>query len=135
MKKSPPLRWSAFLPALLFLLAAPAWAGSVTGRVLDANGKPVPGAKVQWTAYRSDDEALLDLTDGKDPAVLGETSADAEGRFRVPLDKPGVSVALARLSGGTPVGALRGSLRLRGRGLRVRRPAPGRAADDRAGRG
>ena len=67
MKKSPPLRWSALLPALLFLLAGQARAGSVTGRVLDANGKPIAGAKVQWTAYRSDDEALLEWTEAEKP--------------------------------------------------------------------
>src|SRR6266542_2220687 len=94
MKDSAAFRWSTLAPALLFLLAAQARAGSVTGRVLDASGKPIAGAKVQWMAYRSDDEVLLDETAGKDPAVLGETSADAQGQFRVVLDKPGVSIAL-----------------------------------------
>src|SRR6266542_4936628 len=94
MKNLAAFRWGALAPALLFLLAAQARAGSITGRVLDASGKPTAGAKVQWTAYRSDDEALLDETAGKDPAVLGETSADAQGQFRVVLDKPGVAVAL-----------------------------------------
>ena len=93
---------SSFAAALLFFCVSQARAGSVTGRVLDASGKPIAGAKVQWTAYRSDDEALLDETAGKDPAVLGETSADAEGRFRVVLDKPGVSVALRVLAQGHP---------------------------------
>ncbi len=102
MRKSTPSRWSMLAPALLFLIAAQARAGSVTGRVLDAGGKPVAGAKVQWTAYRSDDEALLDLTAGRDPAVLGETSTDAEGRFRAVLDKPGVSAALRVVVGGHP---------------------------------
>ncbi len=103
MKKSSALRWSALAPALLFFLAAEARGGSVTGRVLDASGKPVAGAKVQWTAYRSDAEVLLDETLGRDPAVLGETSADAEGRFRIVLDKPGVSVALrVQAQGHTP---------------------------------
>ncbi len=94
MKNPAAFRWSTLAPVLLFLLAAQARAGSVTGRVLDASGKPIAGAKVQWTAYRSDDEVLLDETAGKDPAVLGETSADAQGQFRVVLDKPGVAVAL-----------------------------------------
>jgi protocatechuate 3,4-dioxygenase beta subunit len=57
---------------------------------------------VQWTAYRSDDEALLDQTAGTDPAILGEMAVDAEGRFRVALDKPGVSVALRFLAAGLP---------------------------------
>src|SRR6266545_4953385 len=80
MKNLAAFRWRALATALLFLLAAQARAGSVTGRVLDASGKPIAGAKVQWMAYRSDDEVLLDDTAGKDPAVL---------------DKPGVSVALS----------------------------------------
>jgi protocatechuate 3,4-dioxygenase beta subunit len=94
MKNLAAFRWSTLAPVLLFLLAAQARAGSVTGRVLDASGKPIAGAKVQWTAYRSDDEVLLDETAGKAPAVLGETSTDAQGQFRVVLDKPGVSIAL-----------------------------------------
>src|SRR6266508_5971942 len=102
MKNLAAFRRRALAPALLFLLAAQARAGSVTGRVLDASGKPITGAKVQWTAYRSDDEALLDETAGKDLAVLGETSADAQGQFRVVLDTPGVSVALRVFARGHP---------------------------------
>src|SRR5512141_2967263 len=77
MKNLAAFRSRALAPALLFLLAAQARAGSVTGRVLDPSGKPVAGAKVQWTAYRSDDEGLIDLTLGNEPAVLGETATDA----------------------------------------------------------
>jgi len=102
MKNLAAFRWRMLATALLFLLAAQARGGSVTGRVLDASGKPVAGAKVQWTAYRSDDEVLLDETAGKDPAVLGETSADAQGQFRVVLDKPGVSIALRVFAQGRP---------------------------------
>ncbi len=102
MKNLAAFRWRTLATALLFLLAAQARAGSVTGRVLDASGKPIAGAKVQWTAYRSDDEVLLDETVGKDPAVLGETSADAQGQFRVVLDKPGVSIALRVFAQGRP---------------------------------
>lgn len=91
------------LGALALLLCAPeARAGSITGRILDASGKPAANAKIQWTAFRSDDEVLLDQTAGTDPAILGETAVDAEGRFRVALDKPGVSVALRVLSSGLP---------------------------------
>ncbi len=102
MKKWAALRWSALAPALLFFLAAGARGGSISGRVLDSSGKPITGARVQWTAYRSDDEALLDETAGKDPAVLGEAASDADGRFRVILDKPGVSVALRIVAPGRP---------------------------------
>src|SRR6266508_4771604 len=102
MKNLAAFRWRALAPALLFLLAAQSRAGSVTGRVLDASGKPTASAKVQWMAYRSDDEVLLDETAGKDPAILGETSADAQGQFRIVLDKPGVSVALRVLAQARP---------------------------------
>jgi protocatechuate 3,4-dioxygenase beta subunit len=95
-------RWIVLAASFLFVLAAKARAGSITGRVLDPAGKPIAGAKIQWTAYRNDDEVLLDETAGKDPVVLGETAADAGGRFRVVLDKPGVSVALRVLSSGLP---------------------------------
>lgn len=95
-------RLSALAVSLLLLCASEARAGSITGRVLDSSGKPAAGAKVQWTAYRSDDEILLDLTAGTDPAILGETATDAEGRFRAALDKPGVSVALRVLPAGLP---------------------------------
>ena len=102
MKTLTAFKWSAGLAAFLALFAARAEAGSVTGRVLDPSGKPVAGAKVQWTAYRADDESLLDLTIGNEPVVLGEMATDAEGRFRVVLDKPGVSVALRVVSSGLP---------------------------------
>src|ERR1700693_4177917 len=95
-------RIAAPVAALFLLWASEALAGSITGRVLDSSGKPAASAKVQWTAYRSDDETLLDQTAGTDPVVLGETAVDAEGRFRVALDKPGVSVALRVLSAGPP---------------------------------
>lgn len=88
--------------ALIFLVASPVRAGSVTGRLLDASGKPVGGAKVVWTPYRTEDEGLLDQTNGKDPAPLGETSTDAQGRFRVPLDRPGTAVALRIVAAGLP---------------------------------
>ncbi len=95
-------RWSVLAASLLFVFATKARAGSITGRVLDPAGKPIAGAKVQWTSYRDDDQVLFDETSGVDPAVLGETAADAAGRFRVVLDKPGVSVALRVLSSGLP---------------------------------
>jgi protocatechuate 3,4-dioxygenase beta subunit len=87
---------------LLSAAAASARAGSVAGRVLDSAGRPVAGAKVQWFAFRSDDELLLDQTSGASAAPLGEMSTDSNGRFRVVLDKPGVSVAVRILPAGLP---------------------------------
>src|SRR5688572_29957074 len=91
----------------LLLLPAAARAAAVSGRVLDAAGAPVAGAKVVWEAYRSDDETLVDETAGTTPAPIGETVTDAEGRFKVVLDKPGVEVAL-RILPGALAGALLG---------------------------
>src|SRR6476661_1624870 len=98
MKKLP--AWLA--ASLLLLFASEARAGSVTGRVLDSSGRAVAGARVEWRAYRSDDEILLDQATGKDPAPLGEVATDAEGHFRVAMDKPGVSISLRVLSAGLP---------------------------------
>jgi len=102
MKTSAAFRWGACTAALPVLFVSWAQAGSVSGRVLDPSGKAVAGAKVQWTAYRTDDESLLDLTLGNEPAVLGETATDADGRFRAVLDKPGVSVGLRVSTSGLP---------------------------------
>ncbi|MDQ5858899.1 MAG: carboxypeptidase regulatory-like domain-containing protein [Acidobacteriota bacterium] len=91
----------------LLLLPAAARAAAVTGRVLDSAGSPVAGARVVWEAYRSDEETLVDATLGTEPAPIGETATDAEGRFRVTIDKPGVEVAIRVLPGALP-GALLG---------------------------
>lgn len=95
---------SIFVAAFVLALAAApaARAGSVSGRLLDGSGKPVAGAPVRWTAYRDDDRALLDATNGADPAVLGETATAADGRFRVPIAAPGLSIALRVSPPGAP---------------------------------
>src|SRR5215468_8458905 len=93
---------AALAGAFLLALAATARAGAITGRVLDSSGKPVAGARIQWLAYRNDDEILLDQTTGSDPSPIGEGATDEQGRFRVVLEKPGVSVALRVLPAGLP---------------------------------
>ena len=59
-------------------------AAPLEGRVLDADGQPVAGAKVGfWTQWQSDDAFQL----GYAPLAIGghtETTTDAEGRFRTP---------------------------------------------------
>jgi protocatechuate 3,4-dioxygenase beta subunit/5-hydroxyisourate hydrolase-like protein (transthyretin family) len=92
----------ALAAALLGAFPAAAGAGTVSGRVLDSSGKAIAGAKVEWLAYRTDDEILLDQTAGNDSVALGRAATDAEGRFRVTLDKPGVSVALRITPEGLP---------------------------------
>src|SRR5580765_3267301 len=91
---------TALAAAVMLALAGTVRAGSIIGRVLDSSGRPVSGAKVQWLAYRGDDEILLDQTTGADPSPIGEMATDEQGRFRVVLDKPGVSVALGVLRNG-----------------------------------
>ncbi|HKF41697.1 MAG TPA: carboxypeptidase regulatory-like domain-containing protein [Thermoanaerobaculia bacterium] len=86
----------------LLALSAALNAGTITGRVLDSTGKPVAGARIQWLAYRTDDEIVLDQTTGNDPAPLGEAATDEQGRFRIVLDKPGLSVAVRVLPAGLP---------------------------------
>src|SRR5450432_1547948 len=82
--------------------ASPLLGGSVTGRVMDGAGKPVPGARVRWMEYRTDDLAVLDASQGKDPAVLGETATGPDGRFRILLDKPDLAVDVRISAPGSP---------------------------------
>jgi protocatechuate 3,4-dioxygenase beta subunit len=97
------------LAAALFLsLVAPSRAATVSGRVLDSAGAPVAGAKVTWEGYRTNEETLVDETSGPTPSSLGETSTDAAGRFRVPLDKPGLEVTIRVLPGALPGALLEG---------------------------
>ncbi|HSE62971.1 MAG TPA: carboxypeptidase regulatory-like domain-containing protein [Thermoanaerobaculia bacterium] len=94
--------------ALLFSLVAPARAATVSGRVLDSGGAPVAGAKVTWEAYRTDEQTLLDDTQGAVPAALGETATDAAGRFQVKLEKPGIEVSIRVMPGALPAALLGG---------------------------
>ena len=102
----------------------------MTGRVLDAPESRSPARRCSGLAYRNDDEILLDQTTGADPSPLGETATDAEGKFRVVLDKPGVSVALrvaARRD--CPSARFAGPFDSSEENVPVRHPASGRAAD------
>jgi protocatechuate 3,4-dioxygenase beta subunit len=83
----------------LVLCSSPAFAGSISGRVLDPAGQPIAGAKVQWLPHRDEDHLAVDRASGKDPAPLGEAATDAQGRFRVVLDRPG-AVSLRILPSG-----------------------------------
>jgi protocatechuate 3,4-dioxygenase beta subunit len=83
----------------LFAAAFSASGATVSGRLLDESGKPVAGAKVTWAPYRAEDQKLLDLTRGQEPAASGEAATGADGRFRLTLDKPG---ALSSIRIATP---------------------------------
>jgi protocatechuate 3,4-dioxygenase beta subunit len=94
--------------AALLVSARPAVAGTISGRVLDAAGKAVSGARVAWTAYRTDDETLLDETLGREAAPAGDAAADEQGRFRVAIEKPGQLVTLKITAPGLPSALLSG---------------------------
>ena len=57
----------------------------VVGRVLDPQGKPVPGAKVMVHTRLKRPESVFAMQ-GLSPAVIGHTDADGSGQFR--LDAP-----------------------------------------------
>ncbi|MGH9399515.1 MAG: carboxypeptidase regulatory-like domain-containing protein, partial [Thermoanaerobaculia bacterium] len=97
-----------FLGLALLLAALAARGGTITGRLLDGNGKPVAGSRVLQTAYREDDELLLEQSEGTTPAVLGQTKTDETGRFRVTLEKPGVPVGLRVITPGFPEARISG---------------------------
>ena len=102
-------RFRGFCLALLLVAASsPAWGGTVTGRLLDANGKPVPGSRVVWTPYREDDELLVEQTEGTTPSTVGETKTDEAGRFKITLEKPGALSAIRVLTPGLPEARLAG---------------------------
>jgi hypothetical protein len=62
----------------------------VVGRVLDPQGKPVPGATVA-AASRAKLSGRASAIEGQHPVVIGHASADDSGRFR--LDVPRTSSA------------------------------------------
>jgi RNA polymerase sigma factor (sigma-70 family) len=76
---------------------------TVTGRVLDADGKPLAGADVAVLAWRKVPNRGGDLSSGK-PTVLGRDRTDTGGRFRLrvpPTSSAGFRgvVAVARGAG------------------------------------
>ncbi len=97
------------LLALLFFPAAlSARAGAFSGRLLDAQGNPVAGARVFWTAYRVEEEILADETQGIEPKVLGETKTGPDGKFRAALADGGVPISLRVQAPGLPEALLPG---------------------------
>jgi hypothetical protein len=58
--------------------------GTITGRLVDAQGKPLPGAKL-------DNDAWQDVLDDPARGLLPGVTTDAEGRFRIEGLLPGLS--------------------------------------------
>ena len=95
--------------ALGFLLvASAAHAGTISGRLRDASGKALSGSRVVWTAFRDDDEVLVQETEGTSPAAQGEVKTDETGRFRITFEKSGVLVAVRILTPGYPEARMAG---------------------------
>ncbi len=101
-------RFAGLVAVCLAVCGARAEGGSVSGRLLDAAGKPLARARVTWVAYRTDDQAILDMSSAAEPPALGEAATGPDGSFRIALDKPDVAVALRISPPGSP------SLRFRG---------------------
>ena len=101
------LRCTLLAPAIL-LAAISARGGTIAGRIVDANGKPVAASRVTWVAYRADDELLLQETEGTTPAVLGEARTDEAGRFQATLEKPGLLLSVRVITPELPEARLAG---------------------------
>ena len=71
-------------------------------------GNPVPGARVYWTASRTEEEALADDTAGVDPKAVGETQTGADGTFHATLAAQPGAVAVRVEAAGLPGAVLTG---------------------------
>src|SRR6478736_5915384 len=98
------MRRSAFFAALLVSGFSGSWlfGGSLAGRVTDAGGQPVAGARVAWFAFRQHERRILDRTRDADPAPLGETKTDAAGKFVVSVAKPASEISVRVFPSGLP---------------------------------
>jgi len=83
-------------------------AGTITGRLLDPQGNPVSGARIQWTAYRVEEESLADQTAGIEPKVLGEAKSGVDGKFRAETSPSAGQFSLRVQSAGLPEALLSG---------------------------
>ncbi|HWZ86059.1 MAG TPA: carboxypeptidase-like regulatory domain-containing protein, partial [Thermoanaerobaculia bacterium] len=90
------------LAAALFCVTAPLAAGTISGRLLDAGGNPVAGARVSWTAYRDEAELEVDATSGAAEAVLGQVRTGSDGRFDASVLPSGPPVGLRIEPSGLP---------------------------------
>jgi protocatechuate 3,4-dioxygenase beta subunit len=73
--------------ALFLACTLPVIAGSVSGRIVDSDGRPVAGARIWWTAFESPDDETVRETERAEAGRLGEITTGADGRFRVPIEK------------------------------------------------
>lgn len=98
------MRGPSFCFSLFFftLAGAPLTAAPLGGRVTDAAGQPVAGARVAWYGFQTPERRLLDRSRDVDPAPLGETKTDGNGRFVVAPGRSAGEISLRVLAAGLP---------------------------------
>jgi large repetitive protein len=94
-------RWIA-AAALAWTAVSSAKAGTISGRVLGPEGRPVADAPVSWFASPSPMQSLADATSGTKRTPTGQTRTDANGRFAAAIDSAGPAVSLRIEPAGTP---------------------------------
>ena len=82
--------------------ASSARGGTISGRLLGADGRPVAGAPVSWFPAASPMQALADATSNRKTAPSGGTRTDADGRFQAALDPAGPPVSIRIEPDGLP---------------------------------
>jgi protocatechuate 3,4-dioxygenase beta subunit len=96
------------------LLAGPLIAGALAGRVTDAEGRAVSGARVAAYAFQTPERGLLERTRGADPTPLSETKTDSNGRFLVSTAKPASDMSVRIFPAGLPSVEVEGPFNLNG---------------------
>jgi large repetitive protein len=94
-------RWIA-AAALAWTAVSSAKAGTISGRVLGPDGRPVADAPVTWFASPSPMQSLADATSGTKRTPAGQTRTDADGRFQAAMDPSGPPVSLRIEPAGMP---------------------------------
>src|SRR5262249_36351251 len=95
---------------------------AVSGRVLDGDGKPLPGAVVAGHGGLE----FGNLSVQYQAKALGEVKTDAEGRFRIPLpNAPGERIGQVELLAGAKGYGLTWHRKYGGVRIEMGRPTPG----------
>lgn len=110
------MRRLSFAVGLLGCLLGPRslYAGSLGGRITDADGRAVAGARVVWYTFQAPERSLLERSRGADPQPLSETKTDASGRFLISIAKPASEISLRIFPAGLPSVEFQGPFDLTG---------------------